>query len=187
MHYTGPQHRRAILDAMASRIPSLALEANASWLTERGLRAAVLLAKTSVAPPVWAALSCNLSKSNVRVGIASDPATISAFGVTDLPTIVVLKGGRLTNYAGEIAFADIWRALVDEFPELAKTSIVTPLTTASEFDENCRGKGIYCVLQGGDLSTSEFDNIANKNEDESEDINGANPTYNPFLCEGRKK
>jgi thiol-disulfide isomerase/thioredoxin len=165
LQYTGARHHRAILEATARRIPSLAADADPSWLTEPGLRAAVLLAKKRGVPPVWAALSCNLSKSDIRVGISADPDTFSAFGVTSVPTIVVLNGGNRTYYTGEIAFADIRRALADAFPDIARTTVATRLTGISEFDENCRGKGIYCVIQGADQPTQEFDDVAAKNQD----------------------
>lgn len=174
-NYMRDRSARSMLNFAASLIPDLSERADASWVPAPDApRAAVLLSTKATVPPLWKGISCayDRNKRGIRIGFSNNRTLQTAFGVNALPAIVMVDGNKSAAYNGKNAFGLIRKAIDDFFNGIMPPTptprptpppvVVDALESSEEFDKHCRGKSVFCVLEGAEAASEEFRSAAKK-------------------------
>jgi hypothetical protein len=159
-----------MLSAVGQHIRDMAKTVNASWLENPSLQAAILFLRGEKTPPVWAAVSCAFAKGDILIGKTQNATYFRRFKVKKMPTILMIDGSKRWTYSGPMVFVDVESAITRFFAgEITPTPVPTPrpvewrarlLTEMETFDRECRGRGVYCVLQGAEEVSLELEELA---------------------------
>lgn len=192
--YNRERTARSFLNAASRYIPNLSETVNESWTeklsnqnsTEKvddsdnstDLKAAILFSDKPSTPPIWAGVSCAFSNNSkgIRVGFCNDPNVSAKFGVNAFPTILLINGKKRYVYNGKNRFQLIRKTIIDFFEGVLDDSanhakkdakqviLMNNLTSIDTFNSDCKGKGRFCVVQGGgsDIANSVFDEASKK-------------------------
>jgi hypothetical protein len=146
LDYKGKRTERAIVSAAVKLIPDKSIPADLDWLSD-GQEAAILFTEKKSTPPIWAAVSCCF-QGRLRVGIASDPATIAAFKIEKVPTILLLNKSYRTVYTGGISFLEVKKTIGEflsgeyEEPFPFNSDFFLP----EEYQEEANNFSGFCVI-----------------------------------------
>jgi hypothetical protein len=151
----------------------LALPVDESWLPNGSTKSAILFTDKPSCPPIWAAISCELANETARIGFTKDKQLRTKFGITAVPSILMIDGEDKMVYEGKTAFPDVLKAVrtylgggpkptpkivIQRKPQ--SNVLVHNLTVVTEFNHACKGQGTFCVVQGGEKASGEFEKIA---------------------------
>jgi thiol-disulfide isomerase/thioredoxin len=170
-----PQSRK-MLNAACARIPRLAEAINETWLANSESKSAILFTDKPACPPIWAAISCEFINSTLRIGISNDKAMRSKFKVTSVPSILLIDGDQQMTYEGKMAFPDVLKGIKSYFSDtepkptpkivIHKKSLsnvlVHKLVGLAEFNQECKGQGTFCVVEGAEKPSETYEKLAEK-------------------------
>ena len=167
--YMRERTSRAFLNVASRFIPDSAKPVDETWANASS--SVILFSDKPAAPPLWRAISCHYVEGPVSVGFSNDAALAKDFGITAFPTILMINGEKKMVYSGKNKFNLITEA-IDGFMSgtLEPTPTPTPappaklvydLESEEEMQKECKGKGVFCVVVGGEV-TKEFEDIAKK-------------------------
>lgn len=174
--YMRDRSARSMLNFAASLIPDLTHKVDEEWLPsdDETKKEIILLSNKLKAPPLWNGISCayDKNKKGIKVGFTNNKTLQSEFGVNALPTILMIDGNKSIVYEGKNNFGLIRKA-VDNFfngimpsPKPSKPTptpiVINALNSSDEFDKYCKGKSVFCVLEGSENTTSLFKSAAKK-------------------------
>jgi thiol-disulfide isomerase/thioredoxin len=173
MVYQGGRTSRAFLNGASRLIPNFVRPVNDSWLNST-TKAVILFRDNSSVPPIFAALSCAFRNESYEFGLAPNTSLHNqslyvAFGVTSLPSILMINGSVKMFYTGKPAFTPLRVAIAAFFQGLLKPPRpkvtepnITQLVSKSEFDKVCSHQGTFCVLLGGETADPIYKTMAIK-------------------------
>ncbi|KAH0785204.1 Thioredoxin family protein [Histomonas meleagridis] len=175
MNYMRDRSARSMLNTATRLIPNLAEKVDDEWLPQEDTREVILFSDKAKAPPLWSGISCAFSgnKQKIRIGFSNNRTIHEKFNITLTPTILMIDGDNQVVYEGRNKFDQIKKTIRDFFngimPTPKPTPVPTPapllvhnLTSIEVFNSNCKGKRIFCVLEGSDLASEEFTNASKK-------------------------
>jgi hypothetical protein len=162
-----------MLNAATAKIPRLALPANESWLPDGVSKSAILFTDRSVCPPIWSAISCAFLNSSIRIGFTKDKDIRSKFDITAIPSILFLDGEHRRVYEGKTRYNEVLKSMQSYFSDAPKptpklviqrrpetTVFIHNLTQLTEFNQSCKGQGTFCIVQGAEKPSEDFEKIA---------------------------
>lgn len=125
--------------------------------------AAILFSQKKYSPTMWNAISAVYNETYLRIGFCNDENITKEFNVTEVPSIGFLHNQTFKAYQGNKTFLDIFYAIKNEYPELARPRPPpTPKPKPSDYvtDEGvwkatCKKKK-YCILEAKSNRTEEF-------------------------------
>jgi thiol-disulfide isomerase/thioredoxin len=161
---------RTMLNAAARWLPDLTEPVDETWANDPNLKAAILFTEKEKSPPIWAGISCNFSQSEIRIGKTTDHSLLRQFGVKKLPTILMVDGEKRITYGGKVAFYEVHQTIKKFFEgEVTPTPKPTPrpikkigeqLTDIAVFNKECKGKGVFCVVEGANEVPARLEAVA---------------------------
>ena len=170
--YDGDRSARALLNVASRYIPNLSENVTEEWKDKEDLKAIVLFSTRDHAPPLWNGVSCFFENNDkdIRVGFSNNQTIHQLFGITAQPTILMIDGNTKVVYPGKNKYSDITKIANDFFNGIIpKTPTPTPppvyvhtLQSQDEFDQQCKGKGLFCVVERAEEPSKEFEEIAKK-------------------------
>jgi thiol-disulfide isomerase/thioredoxin len=107
VHWRGFPSWRSMVSAAMQHIPDFSLPVDESWLTDQGIKSAILFSHKSKPPPIWIAISAKFRESEIRIGWANNTAIHELFEVQKVPTSVMIDGQKKLTYHGKIEFCEL--------------------------------------------------------------------------------
>jgi thiol-disulfide isomerase/thioredoxin len=165
---------RSMVNAAMQRIPDLSAPVQESWASDPGFKSVILFSNKDKPPPLWAAISCNFSDSDITIGWTNSSAVFESFAVKRVPAIVMIDRLKKFTYNGKVEFGPLRRTIVGFFQGRitpTPTPTTTPvrvlarnLTNADVFATECKDRAVYCVLVGGDTIDERLEALAHAYE-----------------------
>ncbi|OHS96000.1 Thioredoxin family protein [Tritrichomonas foetus] len=170
--YNRERLARTMLNVASRFIPNLSQPVDDSWLPTNETRSVILFTDKQNTPPIWSAISCEFENNtkNIQIGFCNNATIQKEFGITAVPTILMINGEHKFVYNNKNRFQLIRKTIIDFFegviPDSPKPTpapvLIDNLESQEDFENQCKGKGLFCVVQKGEEPTSEFNNAAKK-------------------------
>lgn len=182
--YQRERYSRTFLNVASAYVPDLSIKIDQDWIKSNqkskapldfeGQKLAILFSNRQVTPPMWAGISCAFQNNteNIAIAFCNDQNISQLFNVTIYPTILLIDGAQRLIYNGRNKFPEIKKKIDDFFNGFSdeftsKSNTITQLddmTSLEDFSQKCKGKGRFCVVQGGgnNQASADFLAIANK-------------------------
>ena len=172
-HYSGDRTSRSFLNAASKYLVDKSLSVNESWYpNENSLidYSTILFSDKSITPPLWSAISCNLSNTSISVGFTNNKNILKKFNITKTPTIIFINKGNIQIYQGKLSFNDVRNQINNTFYELLKpTPTPTPIPPPSshvdsliKFESTCKLSSKYCIIETLSIQSLNFTILSNK-------------------------
>ena len=168
--YNRERSARSFLNSASQFLPHLAQPVNEAWSEKP--KAVILFSDKPTSPPLWAGISCAFSGTDIEIGFTNNQTLARRFGITAFPTIYMIDKEIKMVYNGKNKFALIRKGINDFFEgKLRPTPTPEPtplpklihqLESAEEIQNECKGKGVFCVIEGGEKPSRAFEAAAQK-------------------------
>ncbi|KAH0791393.1 Thioredoxin family protein [Histomonas meleagridis] len=175
MTYMRDRSARSMLNTASRLIPNLAETVDEEWIPQNDTREVILFTDKPKAPPLWAGISCAFSDNNqsIRIGFSNNRTIHQKFNITSTPAILMINGDKQILYEGRNKYDLIKKTVKDFFNGIMPSPKPTPkptpvpvlihnLTNIDEFNSHCKGKRIFCVIEGSDVPSEEFKSASKK-------------------------
>ena len=168
--YMKERSARSILNAASHYIPHLAKPVDEDWIQKD--KAVILFSDKPTSPPLWAGISCAFEGSDIEIGFSNNETLSRKFDVVAFPTILMIEKDVKMAYGGKNKFSMIKQAINDFFegklrptptPEpTPPPKLIYDMEGQDELEKECKGKGLFCVIEGGDGPSEAFEAVAKK-------------------------
>lgn len=168
--YNGPRSARSFLNSASHYLPHLAKQVDEGWRDKA--KAVILFSDKPMSPPLWDGISCVFAGKDIEIGFTNNQTLARRFGITAFPTIYMIEKDVKMVYNGKNKFGLIQKAIVDFFDgklRPTRTPEPTPpprllyeILQEDEVQRECKGKGVFCVIQGGEKPAKAFEAAAQK-------------------------
>jgi hypothetical protein len=100
----------------------------------------------------------------------------SKFNIASVPSILLIDADQQTTYDGKITFPDVLKGIKSWFSDTEPRPtpkviihkkpilnvLVHKLVLLTEFNQTCKGHGTFCVVEGGEKATTQYEKLAEK-------------------------
>lgn len=170
--YSGPRAAKKMVQYASKFIQNVSIPIDQTWLPKDGFKAAILFTSKSSSLTLWNALASYFDSTGIQFGFSSDPQMMEQYDIAFGPAIVFINGESQIKYMGQMSFSSIQKSIKETFPNCDPTSKppsknnillsgVTKLRTKEDFESYCKGKGFFCIIQGGEEPEPGFKHAAN--------------------------
>ncbi|EAX91233.1 hypothetical protein TVAG_210580 [Trichomonas vaginalis G3] len=109
--YKGKYTENDLLKAAAKFLKDHTKKATLEWINEPQ-DTAILFTDKSFIPSLWVGISSDF-RNKLRIGVTNSTEVMRAYGVTKLPSIIMMNSSYRTFYKGRISFGAISQTLTD--------------------------------------------------------------------------
>lgn len=109
--YKGKKNENDILRAAAKFLKDHTIQASKEWINEPHDTAILFTDKQSI-PSLWVGISSEF-RNKMRIGVTNSTEMMQAYGITKLPSIVMMNSSYRTIYKGKISFRAISQTLTE--------------------------------------------------------------------------